>query len=78
MQPINRREMFGQTCSSGSLAAAPSPADTSLRKLKVLVTRGHPGDPEYGCGRTIARLKNLGDELVLHYLNDGVPAGKPH
>jgi N-acetylglucosamine malate deacetylase 1 len=41
------------------------------RKLKVIVAGGHPGDPEYGCGGTIARLTNLGHEVVLLYLNDG-------
>ena len=29
--------------------------DLKRRKLKVVVTGGHPGDPEYGCGGTIAR-----------------------
>ena len=42
------------------------------RKLKVVVTGGHPGDPEYGCGGTIARYTGLGHEVVLLYLNDGV------
>jgi N-acetylglucosamine malate deacetylase 1 len=41
------------------------------RKLKVLVTGGHPGDPEYGCGGTISRYTDLGHEVVLLYLNRG-------
>jgi N-acetylglucosamine malate deacetylase 1 len=41
------------------------------RMLKVIVAGGHPGDPEYGCGGTVARLTNLGHEVVLLYLNDG-------
>jgi LmbE family N-acetylglucosaminyl deacetylase len=41
------------------------------RKLKLMVTGGHPGDPEYGCGGTVARLSQLGHEVVLLYLNDG-------
>jgi LmbE family N-acetylglucosaminyl deacetylase len=40
-------------------------------KLKAIVAGGHPGDPEYGCGGTIARLTSLGHEVVLLYLNDG-------
>jgi LmbE family N-acetylglucosaminyl deacetylase len=45
--------------------------------LKVIVTGGHPGDPEYGCGGTIARYVDLGHEVVLLYLNDGEwPASK--
>jgi LmbE family N-acetylglucosaminyl deacetylase len=47
-----------------------SPAQ-SRRKYKVVVTGGHPGDPEYGSGGTIARLADLGHEVVLLYLNDG-------
>lgn len=45
--------------------------DPSGRKLKVIVAGGHPGDPEYGCGGTVARLTNLGHEVVLLYLNNG-------
>jgi LmbE family N-acetylglucosaminyl deacetylase len=41
------------------------------RKLKVIVTGGHPGDPEYGCGGTVSRLASHGHEVVLLYLNDG-------
>jgi LmbE family N-acetylglucosaminyl deacetylase len=39
--------------------------------LKVIVAGGHPGDPECGCGGTIARLTDLGHEVVLLYLNRG-------
>jgi LmbE family N-acetylglucosaminyl deacetylase len=39
--------------------------------LKVLVTGGHPGDPEYGCGGTIAILTQLGHEVTTLYLNRG-------
>ncbi len=41
------------------------------RRLKVVVAGGHPGDPEYACGGTIARLTEQGHEVVLLYLNDG-------
>jgi N-acetylglucosamine malate deacetylase 1 len=40
-------------------------------KLKVIVAGGHPGDPEYGCGGTIAHYSGLGHEVVLLYLNNG-------
>ena len=46
------------------------------RKLKVVVAGGHPGDPEYGCGGTIARYTDLAHEVVLLYLNRG-GAGSP-
>lgn len=40
-------------------------------RLKVVVTGGHPGDPEYGCGGTVARYSDLGHDVVLLYLNNG-------
>jgi LmbE family N-acetylglucosaminyl deacetylase len=51
------------------MAATPAAAQT--RKLKVIVTGGHPGDPEYGCGGTIARFADAGHDVVLLYLNRG-------
>ena len=79
MKPISRREMLSKAAFLGSAAMAataaePSPSGTSLPttdKLKVVVTGGHPGDPEYGCGGTIARYTDLGHEVVLLYLNRG-------
>jgi LmbE family N-acetylglucosaminyl deacetylase len=82
MKPISRHDMLNRT---GLLAAAAAttlpPAQTAAgqeagthepkQKLKVVVTGGHPGDPEYGCGGTIARYTNLGHEVVLLYLNRG-------
>lgn len=50
-----------------ALAANPSPQ----KKLKLVVCGGHPGDPEYGCGGTVARMTALGHEVVLLYLNNG-------
>lgn len=74
MQAMNRREILG---SIGSLSLVKPTEDVTPRKRKVVVTGGHPGDPEYGCGGTIARYSDLGHDVVLLYLNDGVPEGKP-
>ena len=49
---------------------------TGQPRLKVVVTGGHPGDPEYGCGGTIARYADLGHEVTLLYLNEGDPPEK--
>jgi LmbE family N-acetylglucosaminyl deacetylase len=49
-----------------SAADAPPP--------KIVVAGGHPGDPEYGCGGTVARCTDLGCEVVLLYLNQGDPS----
>jgi len=49
----------------------PDAASGAAAPLKVLVAGGHPGDPEYGCGGTVARLTSAGHQVVLLYLNDG-------
>jgi len=77
MPPILRREFLGRACSLGSLAVLPAGLDDAARRPKVIVTGGHPGDPEYGCGGTIARFAERGHDVVLLYLNDGVPDGRP-
>ncbi len=87
---ISRRQMLG---GAGGIAAAMAMASGALRaqanagqsanpvpargKLKVIVTGGHPGDPEYGCGGTIARYTDQGHEVVLLYLNRGEKGGCP-
>lgn len=56
-----------------SLAAfAPAP------RLKIVITGGHPGDPECGCGGTAARYVGLGHEVALLYLNRGEGYCKGH
>ena len=89
MKRISRRKMLSQaswltTAAAGlplvTSAAEPltNPSATvASRKLKVVVTGGHPGDPEYGCGGTIARYANLGHDVVLLYLNKGEWTDKP-
>jgi N-acetylglucosamine malate deacetylase 1 len=57
---------------AAAFASGAFAADTGApRKLKVIVTGGHPGDPEYGCGGTIARYTDQGHQVVLLYLNRG-------
>jgi N-acetylglucosamine malate deacetylase 1 len=61
-------------CGTGSrlLTAAQSlTAKNASNKWKVMVTGGHPGDPECGCGGTIARYADGGHDVVLTYLNSG-------
>jgi LmbE family N-acetylglucosaminyl deacetylase len=71
-----RREVLigaGALAASSAFGGSASGAvdEDNSRKMKVIVAGGHPGDPEYGCGGTIARLTRLGHEVVLLYLNDG-------
>jgi LmbE family N-acetylglucosaminyl deacetylase len=59
------------------LVADAQTAESTKPKLKVIVTGGHPGDPEYGCGGTAVRYSDLGHEVVLLYLNRGELPDKP-
>jgi LmbE family N-acetylglucosaminyl deacetylase len=74
---LNRRELLqtaaalAGTTASNAIAQSSSVPEQRMRKLKIVITGGHPGDPEYGCGGTIARLTALGHDVVLLYLNDG-------
>jgi LmbE family N-acetylglucosaminyl deacetylase len=51
--------------------AAAAESVQAVRKLKVVVTGGHPDDPESGCGGTIARYTDEGHEVVILYLTRG-------
>ncbi len=81
---LSKTSLLGTTVAAGlslaTTAAEPLPATTSSAsrpKLKVVVTGGHPGDPEYGCGGTVARYTDLGHDVVLLYLNRGEWTDKP-
>ncbi len=67
-----KRRQFLTASAAAVLSSASAVAQIPAgKKLKVVVTGGHPGDPEYGCGGTIARYADLGHEVVLLYLNRG-------
>lgn len=78
MGKITRRELLGTSALAVGTAALPglglesSGNDTAARKkMKIMVTGGHPDDPESGCGGTIALYSNLGHEVVILYLTRG-------
>jgi N-acetylglucosamine malate deacetylase 1 len=74
MGTTRRAFVLGGGMALGSVAlnaTSPIVAVSNSHKLKIVVTGGHPGDPEYGCGGTIAALTEHGHEVVLLYLNDG-------
>jgi N-acetylglucosamine malate deacetylase 1 len=82
MKLLSRRELLSKTNSvAGAFVVGASPEALAssqpdrqpkpVRKLKVIVTGGHPGDPEYGCGGTIGLYSELGHEVTLLYLNKG-------
>lgn len=83
MKSITRREALTRAGRVGTALAVGLPAANTAQnaephaqqsgshKLKIVVAGGHPGDPEYGCGGTVARYTDLGHEVVLLYLNNG-------
>jgi LmbE family N-acetylglucosaminyl deacetylase len=87
MKSVSRRKLLIRSGAVGcafaagtppAIASAPASGETreEARRLKVIVTGGHPGDPEYGCGGTVARYTDLGHEVVLLYLNQGERPGQ--
>jgi LmbE family N-acetylglucosaminyl deacetylase len=67
---IDRRHFL----TSAALLLAPDAsraAEAPSTRLKIIVSGGHPGDPECGCAGTIARYTSLGHDVVLLYLNRG-------
>ena len=75
MTPVSRRRFL---IHSGVAAAVPlgavaaETAPPPARALKVLVVGAHPGDPEAGCGGTMARYADAGHDVVALYLTRGV------
>jgi len=62
---ISRRSLLRTAASLPLVASAQTPT------LRVVIAGGHPGDPEYGCGGTAARLADAGHTVTLLYLNRG-------
>jgi hypothetical protein len=83
LNAISRRGMLCQTgllawnlfaglpLAAAEIAPLPEQPEQVKKRLKVVVAGGHPGDPEYGCGGTIARFADLGHDVILRYLNEG-------
>jgi LmbE family N-acetylglucosaminyl deacetylase len=80
----DRREFFktstlglGGFVLSSPLHAAKGPYESPLaqvppqNKLRVLCVGAHPGDPEFGCGGTMAKYSDAGHEVIFLYLTRG-------
>ena len=65
MSHLSRR-IFLATAALVSAARASAAAN-----FKAIVVGAHPGDPEYGCGGTVARLTASGHRVTILYLNRG-------
>jgi LmbE family N-acetylglucosaminyl deacetylase len=82
-----RRDFIKQSSLGlGGLAFAPlitskkeTPANrenTAEKKLRVVCVGAHPGDPEFGCGGTMAKYSREGHAVTFLYLTRG-EAGDP-
>lgn len=73
---LGRRDLLLASGAVLAGAGAVARAQEKPRRLKFMVVGAHPDDPETGCGGTIARLSDLGHEVVSAYLTRG-EAGIP-
>jgi hypothetical protein len=70
------RRNFIKTASMGlgSLSIAPlipPPENTAQKKLQIVCVGAHPGDPEFGCGGTMAKFVLAGHSVTFLYLTRG-------
>ncbi len=75
---MNRRNIIRQGGAAGLLAifGIPLTHTQGNNTKKIIVTGGHPDDPETGCGGLIALLTEAGHDVALAYLTKG-EAGIP-
>ena len=56
----------------GGVAIAPITGIASdTKKLRIVCLGGHPGDPEFGCGGTMAKYSDAGHQVTFLYLTRG-------
>jgi len=87
MKKISGRRQFIQksTIGLGGMAISPFLISEDKRtitdrkdakKLNIVCLGAHPGDPEFGCGGTMAKYANAGHQVTFLYLTRG-EAGDP-
>jgi LmbE family N-acetylglucosaminyl deacetylase len=81
MDPLTRRDLLTSSllgAAASTLPAALAAADANPQVARrILVVGAHPGDPEAGCGGTIARCAQAGHAVTCLYLTRG-EAGIPN
>src|SRR5947199_10813607 len=81
MARITRRAaLAGAALVPFSALGAAGAEEVAEPKLRVLIAGGHPGDPEAGCGRTMALVARAGHDVAVLYLTRGEAgvSGKSH
>ncbi len=71
MQDPSRREFIGSAAAAALAGEARGAETQPARPLRVIVAGGHPGDPEAGCGGTMALYADRGHEVFALYLTRG-------
>jgi LmbE family N-acetylglucosaminyl deacetylase len=71
MESFSRRQFIGTAAIAALASDAPGAEAQAGRSLRVTVAGGHPGDPEAGCGGTMAVYADRGHEVVALYLTRG-------
>jgi LmbE family N-acetylglucosaminyl deacetylase len=67
---------FSPFIKSGGSPVFRKSGDRSGKKLKIVCMGAHPGDPEFGCGGTMAKYAREGHDVTFIYLTRG-EAGDP-
>jgi len=85
MKSSSTRRTFVKNTAAGlsllSLSSSLYPqTKTQDDKKKIVCVGGHPDDPESGCGGTLAKFANAGNEATIIYLTTGEAGieGKTH
>src|SRR5437764_149772 len=76
---LHRRKFVQQTALGIGALALPSLKNEQIRavnhstekKLNVVCIGAHPGDPEFGCGGTLAKYSDAGHKVSIIYLTRG-------
>ncbi len=76
---LHRRKFVQQTAMGISALALPSLQSEQIKsvghstekKLNVVCIGAHPGDPEFGCGGTLAKYSDAGHKVSIIYLTRG-------
>jgi len=70
MRHLNRRTLLAG-CGAAALSLTASATEAPPSRKITVVAGAHPGDPEAGCGVTIARYTREGHEVIALYLTRG-------
>ncbi|MEP7252374.1 MAG: PIG-L deacetylase family protein [Ginsengibacter sp.] len=62
---------FAPVISAHKKIATSSAVQKNADKLKIICVGAHPGDPEFGCGGTMARYSAAGHDVTFLYLTRG-------